>query len=97
MQEFGKSNLAEQLLVTQMNLTQSQEDVKVLKSCIETVVEAFLPPTTQLPDPTHQHQQPLPLQPKLYDTAEDVKRVRDWAVSVVKCGLSTKDASIEVS
>ena len=89
-QEYGKSNLAEQLLVTEMNLTQSKEDLEALKSCIDTIVEVFLPPATQIPDPSHQHQQSLPLQPKLYDTPEDIKRVRDWAISVVQCGVSTE-------
>ena len=96
MQEFGKSNLAEQLLVTEMNMSQSKEDMKVLKGCIDVIVEMFSPPATQRSDESHQHQQVLPLQPKLYDTPEDVKRVRDWAISVVKCGLNTRDKTIQV-
>lgn len=68
----------------------------MLKSCIDTIVEVFLPPASQLPDPSHQHQQALPLQPKLYDTPEDVQRVRDWAISVVQCGVSTTDKTIQV-
>lgn len=80
-----------------MNLSQVKEDVTVLRSCIDTIIEVFSPPTTQLPDPSHQHQQKFPLQPKLYDTAEDVKRIRDWAISVVKCGVSTRDEAIQVS
>ncbi len=80
-----------------MNLSQMQEDMVVLKSCIDSIVEVFSPPPSQLPDPTHQHQQRLHLQPKRYDTSEDVKRARDWAISVVECGVNTRNETIKVN
>lgn len=80
-----------------MNLSQLRKDTDILKTCVGTIVEVFSLPAIQLPDPTHQHQQTVPLQPKLYETSQDVKRISDWAVSTVKCGIKTRDESIKVS
>ena len=92
-QEYGKSNLAEQLLVTQMNLSQLNKDMEVLKSGIDAIIEVFSPS----PPVDSAHQQTLPLPPKLYETSEDVQRLRDWAVSVVKFGVKSRDGAIKVS
>lgn len=97
LQECGKNDITAQLMVTQVDLSQLNKDKDTLKSCIESIVKVFSPLDEQLSDPTHQHQQKFPLQPKLYDTPEDVERVRDWAISVVKCGVDTKDKTIKVS
>ncbi len=48
-------------------------------------------------DSTHLRHQDLPVQPKSYGTAEDSKRLKDWAVSVVKYGLDNRGRAHEVS
>lgn len=93
---YGKSNLAEQLLITQMNLSQLKKDMELLQSGIDTIVEVFSPPATHNQPPDPSHQQVLPLPPKLYETSEDVQRLRDWAVSVVKFGVKNRDGAIKV-
>lgn len=95
--EYGKSNVEEELLVTKMDRTQLINDLDTLKSCISAITDTFALPENELSDPTHQHQQKFPIQPKMYGTAEDMKRLKDWAVSVVKCGLYCRDKTVEVS
>ena len=56
----------------------------------------ILPKEDELPNPLHQYQQRFPMQPKTYETAEDMKRLKDWAVSVVKCGLNSRNKAIQV-
>ena len=80
-----------------MDLSQLNKDMDILKSCINTIVTIFSPEEDQLFNPDHQHQQKFPLQPKMYETTEDAKRMRDWAISVVKCGINSRDTTIEVS
>lgn len=89
---YGKSNLAEQLLVTQMNLSQLNKDMELLQSGIDAIIEVFSPSPPL--DPSHQ--QTLLLPPKLYETSEDFQRLKDWAVSVVKFGVKTRDTAIKV-
>ncbi len=92
MQVYGKSNIAEQLLITQMNFSALTKDMELLKSGIDAIVEVFSPPPHS-PDSAHQRASPLP--PKLYETSEDVQRLRDWAVSVVKFGVKTREETIK--
>lgn len=94
---YGKSNLVEQLMVTQMNLSQLKKDVELLKSGIEDIVEVFSPSAAHNQSPDSSHQQILPLPPKLYETSEDIQRLKDWAVSVVKFGIKNRDGAIKVS
>ena len=92
-QVYGKSNLSEQLLVTQLNLSQLNKDMELLKSGIDTIIEVFSPSPPL--DPSHHLMLPLP--PKLYETSEDIQRLKDWAVSVVKFGVKSRDGAIKVS
>ena len=39
----------------------------------------------------------LSLQPKVFGTAGDVTRLKDWAVSVVRHGVKTRDDTIQVN
>ena len=94
-QAYGKSNLAEQLLVTQLNLSELKDDMSVLRSCIDTIVGIISPLKSS--DPSHVQQSTHPLQPQQFGTSEDVQRMSDWAVSLVKLGLKTRDEAIQVS
>jgi hypothetical protein len=75
-----------------MNLSQLNKDMKVFKSGIDDIIEVFSPS----PQVDSSQQQVLPLPPKLYETSEDVQRLKDWAVSVVKFGVKSRDGTIKV-
>lgn len=76
-----------------MNLSQLNKDMELLKSGVDAIIEVFSPSPPL--DPSHQ--QTLPLPPKLYETSEDIQRLKDWAVSVVKFGVKSRDGAIKVS
>ena len=76
---------------------QLSNDLDVLSSCVDDITDMFAHSLDEMSDPTHQHHQAFPMQPKSYGTAEDSKRLKDWAVSVVKCGLDAKSKAFEVS
>lgn len=81
-----------------MNFSQLNKDMELLKSGIDAIVEVFspAPSDSQSPPPDPSHQQVLPLPPKLYETSEDIQRLKDWAVSVVKFGVKTRNGAIKV-
>ena len=82
-----------------MNLSSQSRDLDVLKSGVTSVIEAFTSSQAAVeaePGSSGHAPHAVPQPPKLYETSEDMQRLKDWAVSVAQQGVTSRDAMIEV-
>ncbi len=84
-------------MVTQMDLSQMKKDLDVFRSCIDAIGNVFLPGEGEEEEVSNSPHSTLPLRPKLHDTSEDSRRIKDWIVAVAKKGVDSRDQAIRVS